>query len=673
MPLLPQERRFFYSRVLQYASSFSRARQQTSLISGANRAPIPSIMIRSASSQVPVHCSHQIYKPLIEPACPFVYNNQLKLVSNGKEDFEMSEKTRNIIIGVVVLVLLALIACLVFGLSKKNEPTAPVAITPEVTVAPEVTAAPAEEATEAPAEETAEAPAEEAAEAPAEETADTVAETAETPAEPVLLVTVNGQEIMSDNDYLNAVITQYEGQAESNGYDVTSPEIIEAIRQYSLKYTLHSTLLHQKATELGMDTITDEEKAKIEAEAKEEWDSIVESYATQSGLMSDESTEEEKVAARAQIEASFLTIGYDEARFVRETVEGQMENTMANRLMDYLTADKSVTEEEIQNYFNDLVSEDRETYADNVDMYEFYTNYYGQTSYYVPEGYRGITHILLTVDEQLLDTWKDLSARLEEQKADASAEATDEEAAPADTEVAETAAPAEAESAETAAPADAESTETAVPAEAESTPEPTPEPVTQEMVDAAEKAILDSVQSTVDEIKAKIADGVSFDDLIKEYGTDPGMQQDATRAEGYHVHKDSIVWDPAFTAAAMALEKVGDISEPFVGQYGVHILQYLKDIPAGATELTNEMKEEFREKLQDEMRNTALNDALEQWEKEANIVYTEEGEKWKLPEEDETDEAVAEEAAEPATEEPAAEPAAEEPAAEPAAEATANP
>ena len=39
----------------------------------------------------------------------------------------------------------------------------------------------------------------------------------------------------------------------------------------------------------------------------------------------------------------------------------------------------------------------------------------------------------------------------------------------------------------------------------------------------------------------------------------------------------------------MALEKVGDVSNPIVGQYGVHILQYLRDVPGGAVELTDEM------------------------------------------------------------------------------------
>ena len=284
---------------------------------------------------------------------------------------------------------------------------------------------------------------------------------------------------------------------------------------------------------------------------------------------------------------------------ISQYTEEASEQLLTDRLKAYLTADKTVTDEEVQAYFDDLVKDDKESYENDVGSYEFYSRYYGQPSYYTPEGYRGVTHILLKVDDELLNTWKDLSARLEEQKSDAQAE--------------------------TVAPA-----ETAADAEPTAEPEPTEEPVTEEMVKAAEQAILDSVRPTVDEIKAKLAGGTSFDDLIKEYGQDPGMEDDATRAEGYAVHKDSILWDPAFTEAAMALEKIGDVGEPVVGQYGVHILHYLRDIPGGAVELTDEMKEEFRSTMLSEIQNEALNSALDQWMEEGNIVYTEAGEDWKL-------------------------------------------
>ena len=480
----------------------------------------------------------------------------------------------------------------------------------------------AKEAVEEKAEEVTEAAAETVEEA-------TVAEPTAAPAEPVLLVTVNGEKIYSDDSYLNAVISYYNDYAANYGYDTSSAEMINTINQYSLMYTMRSTLIRQKAAEFGLATLTDEEKAETEAKAKAEWAEIIENYVKESGSVTDASTDEEKAAARADAEAVFLAMGYDEARYVNDYLEGEAENMMTSRLQDRLTEGKAVTDADVQAYFDDLVREDQETYEGNASTYEFYTQYYGQSSYYVPEGYRAVTHILLSVDEELLNAWKDLSARLEEQQSAAGEEPVEE-------------------TAEATPVPDAEATESA-------TAEPTAEPVTPEMVAAAEKAILDSVQSTIDEIMAKYEGGTSFDDLIKEYGTDTGMKDDAKRAEGYMVHKDSILWDPTFTAAAMALEKVGDVSKPVVSQFGVHILQYLKDIPGGAVELTDEMKNQFRETLTDEMKQEALSTALDEWMAASEIVYTEEGEAWKLPE------AEAEEAAE----ETAAE--------EPAAEETANP
>ena len=434
---------------------------------------------------------------------------------------------------------------------------------------------------------------------------------AEETSEPVLLVTVNGDEIYTDDTYLNNVIAYYMDYASYNGYDTSSEDLVAMINQYSLVYAIRTSLVRQKAAELGMNQFTDEDKAAMKETAVSEWGDIIDSYIADSGVISNDSTDDEKAAARADAEAALLAYGYDEAKYVEEYMQNAIENKMMERLEDYLTDNKAVTDEEVLAYFNDLVNDDKETfeneYENSVAAYEFYTQYYGQSSYYIPEGYRAVTHILLPVDEELMNTWKDLNARLEEQKSNE-----------------------EAESTETEEPSETEGTP-APDAESAAEPEPAPEPVTQEMVDAAEQAILDSVQSSVDEIMAKLESGVSFDDLIKEYGTDPGMQNDATRAEGYAVHQDSILWDSAFTEGAMALEKVGDVGKPIVSQFGVHILQSLRDIPGGAAELTDEMKEEFRATMLSEIRNEALNTAIDQWYEDAEIVYTEAGESWKVP------------------------------------------
>ena len=442
-----------------------------------------------------------------------------------------------------------------------------------------------------------------AEETPAPAEAEQLAETLD----PVLLVTVNGEEIASNHDEIEYWINYYLYQLSGSGYDVSDPEMLSVVNQYALLNTIRFILIRQKAAELGLDTFTDEEKAEWEKAAKDTWEQAVESY--MQGV-TDESTEDEKAAAYADAVAALMTDGYEENSYIEGYIDSEISNLLINRLMDYVSKGITVEDDEVQAYFNELVEEDKTNYGNDISTYEFYTQYYGQPSYYTPEGYRGINHILLKVDENLLNTWKDLTARYEEQK---EAEKTPEE----------TIAPVDAESG-----AD-ESTEPA------GTPEPTSEPVTEEMIEAAKQAILDSAKPTVDEIMAKLKDGASFDELILEYGTDPGMQDEATRTSGYAVHKDSIIWDPAFTAGAVALEKVGDVSEPILGQYGIHILHYLRDIPGGAVELTEEMKNAFHDELLEQKRNEALNAALDKWMEEAAIVYTEAGEAWKIPEETE--------------------------------------
>ena len=117
-----------------------------------------------------------------------------------------------------------------------------------------------------------------------------------------------------------------------------------------------------------------------------------------------------------------------------------------------------------------LVEADKEKYEGHVDQYENdqYMNRmyaaYGYTDYitpqyYVPSGYRGVSHILLDVDDTLMETYTNLLATYEEQQD-----------------------------------------------QIEAGEEVTEELVTLEQVEAAKQAIIDSVQPTIDEINQKLAE-----------------------------------------------------------------------------------------------------------------------------------------------------------------------
>ena len=74
-------------------------------------------------------------------------------------------------------------------------------------------------------------------------------------------------------------------------------------------------------------------------------------------------------------------------------------------------------------------------------------------------------------------------------------------------------------------------------------------------------------QALVKEIQDKIKAGANFDDLIKEYGEDPGMEGSP---EGYVFTEGEMVAE--FYEGTKALE-VGAISEPVTSSYGFHIIK----------------------------------------------------------------------------------------------------
>lgn len=420
------------------------------------------------------------------------------------------------------------------------------------------------------------------------------AESEETAAEPAaetvpvpdtLLVTVFGQEIRENNEKLQSYLANMIEQAGAE-----DEETLHISRMFAMSYVLEEIMLNRKAAEGAP---VDEDA--LRQEALEEWNSIVNSYMQGMGNITDESSEEDKTAARADalsyIESNY---GYTEESYIAEVLENTPLNDAYNTIIEELKAsrpDLTATEEEILAAYNDTVNEEMEYVGNDAGMYEMYQNYYGYSFHYIPEGYRGVTHILLKVDQELLDNWTDLSARLEESHEET--ESTGESEEPAETE----------------------------------------EPVTEEMVEAARQAILDSQKETLDAISAKLESGVSFEDLIAEYGTDPGMQDENNLKNGYTIHPDSIIYDANFTKAAAALEKVGDVSDPVISSFGIHILYYLRDVPAGAIEITEEEKEQLRSEIESERISLAFSEYYDQWLASSDVVWTAEGEAWKFDQE----------------------------------------
>jgi len=112
--------------------------------------------------------------------------------------------------------------------------------------------------------------------------------------------------------------------------------------------------------------------------------------------------------------------------------------------------------------------------------------------------------------------------------------------------------------------------------------------------DAEAKQLADQVEADAHK------DSAQFDALIEKYSDDPGKGTD----KGMVQHADNKGYDGAFTEAAKALAKPGDISPVIKTQFGYHVLQLVAKAPAQQKSfeqvregIVTRLRQEYVEKL----------------------------------------------------------------------------
>ena len=368
---------------------------------------------------------------------------------------------------------------------------------------------------------------------------------------------------LDGKEYYKSTVDATLSNLYSNGYVESTTDYATAIQ-----YMIEDEVVIAKITELGLNKFSEDEEAAFLTEAQAEWDAAIESYVS---YFLSEDTEEARAQAWKDGEAYYTSMGY--------SVDMIAESLKMNAGFDLLQAQmfKDVvpaTEEEIKAVFEEYAAQDKALFENDFYTYEMYQQYYGYEAWYKPEGFRGIIHILLPVEEEVLDAYISAQALYEESL---SAEET---------------------------------------AEGEKT-------VTKEDVDAALQAVLDSQKTAIDDIYARLEKGESFQTLIAEYNTDPGMK-DNNLENGYEVHADStMTWIPEFVAGAFSdkMQKPGDVSDPVVASYGIHILYYLRDIPGGYVEINDTIRSEISNYLNNQKQSNAYYEQLNAWVDEHEVVY----------------------------------------------------
>jgi len=373
------------------------------------------------------------------------------------------------------------------------------------------------------------------------------------------------QNQISQNEYYNQLFSSYYGYSAMYPTDeaTVTTQVIDSLKQ--------NLVLKQKAFALGMDQLTDEEKTHAEEHAKEYYDSFIHSvastYLPNSGLEGDELTAAaEKYVADNDIKTADGRSTYD------DFLKSALEDEAVEKLEADIVKDVTVSEDEIKADFDAKVEDAKAAMEADPDAYgKNVMN--GTTVYYAPAGYRMVKHILVAVSD-------------EDSKAADEAQTALTEAQDALTNAAED--------------ADKDALQAAVDA-------------AQAAYDEAKAAGMANAKAKADEVYAKAtAEGADFDALISEYSADHMPET------GYAIREGFASFVEPFVTGAMALQNVGDVSEPVESTYGYHIIKYVSDVQEGPVDL-----ETVRESIYNSLLSTKKNDltesTIQQWESEAKI------------------------------------------------------
>ncbi|MBQ7850666.1 MAG: SurA N-terminal domain-containing protein [Clostridia bacterium] len=391
--------------------------------------------------------------------------------------------------------------------------------------------------------------------------------------------TVNGETITREE--FEICLTNLMAYQSYSGYDVTDPETVAQLSELAMDTLVKLCLMDQKIAELGL-SLTDEEKADAAQEGRERWEEDVRNSMTYYGA-----TDADEEAVRAAVLVKVLDElekrGYTEQSYIDDALE----SALYDKLEAQMVAGVTIEDSQIAAGYYERVEAQREAIGDDAPFYEYilqmnqmylmgYSDSYIEL-YYRPEGYRRITHILLAVDEALLMDYIDLQAAYEEQQSALEEGATLEGAV-----------------------------------------------LTEQELEDARQAVLASVQDEVDEIRQKLAEGVSFAELIPQYSADAGMDSAAEIAAGWEVHMDSAYFPAGYRDAAFSLEEIGAVSEPVVTDEGVYLISYAGDIAGGALPLTEDMADVIRMELMEAAQTQRYNEVLSSWVAAADLTYSDE-------------------------------------------------
>ena len=398
----------------------------------------------------------------------------------------------------------------------------------------------------------------------------------------------------------NSVLSNYSQSMQmyyNQGIDMEDPKYVSMAQEEAINQFKNDLALTAKAKELGLDQLTDEELEAVKTSAQEEL-TYYQDYAKLLNQSALEGKTDEEAAqfVNELIEANGINLD--------ALTEAATKNAIDKKLKDYAVKDITVTDEEIQADYDSKVEANKTTYSENPGSWATAANN-KSTLYYTPAGVRRVKQILVKFKDEDKTAIDDANKQLKDaNSALSTAQAkVDSAQSTVDTEGITDEDKAKAEETLTAAKQELDEADKAVQA------------ATQAVTEATDKAFA-NIDEKADAVLALLAEeNADWQKIMDENNEDDGMKDNE---KGYAVAAGMSNFDTAFVDAAMALEKIGDISPKTKGQYGYYIIRYDSDEAEGPVAL-DAVKETISSALLSTKQDDAYEAAKTQWVEEAGI------------------------------------------------------
>ena len=379
-------------------------------------------------------------------------------------------------------------------------------------------------------------------------------------------------------------------------YDVSDPENIEAAKNSAVDTLKTSLALTAKAKELGLDQLSDEELESVKTTAQANLDSVIASAKTyvEGGSEMDETALAEAAAKMAE------DAGYTLDAYIAQGTT----DAISAKLKEYAVKDVAVTDEEIQAEYDSRVESHKSTYSESAGTWASAANN-NSTLYYTPAGVRRVKQILIKFKDEDKTAIDDAKTKLNDANTAVTTAQAKVDAAQGtvDTEGISDEDKAKAEETLSAAKQELEDADKALLA------------ANQAVTEATDKAFA-NIDEKADAVLAQLAEeGADWQKIMDENNEDEGMKDNE---KGYAVATGMTNFDTAFVDAAMALEKIGDVSPKTKGSYGYYIIRYESDEAEGPVAL-DAVKETLSSSLLSTKQDDTYKATVAQWVEEAGI------------------------------------------------------